>query len=46
MKLFRVYYNDGNIKIFGAQSIYDVVQYVVNVVGDDATSMIKIEEAH
>lgn len=43
-KTFRIYYNDGNRKLFDGENIYDVLSYVLFEQGDLASDIYKIEE--
>lgn len=46
MKTFRVYFIDGNQKLFEAENIVAVINYVVYALGFSATEIIKVEEVH
>lgn len=46
MKTFRVYFVDGNQKLFDARDIVAVISHVVYVVGYNACDIIKIEEVY
>ena len=44
MKTFRVYFTDGNQKMFEAGYIIDVLNYVVYELKFNASDIIKVEE--
>lgn len=41
---FKVYFRDGNQRIFSAENIYQVVNHVCFVLNYDAEDIIKVEE--
>ena len=44
MKTFRVYFQDGNQKLFEADNIVSVINFVVYELDENAENIIKVEE--
>ena len=44
MKTFRVYFQDGNRRLFEADNIVSVINFVVYELDENAENIIKVEE--
>lgn len=44
MKTFRVYFQDGNQRLFEADNIVSVINFVVYELDESAENIIKVEE--
>ncbi len=44
MKMFRVYFNDGNQRLFEAENIAMVINFVVYELNESAEDIYKVEE--
>ena len=44
MKTFRVYFQDGNQRLFEADNIVSVINFVVYELDENAENIIKVEE--
>lgn len=44
MKTFRVYFQDGNQRLFEAENIVSVINFVVYELDENAENVVKVEE--
>ena len=44
MKTFRVYFSDGNIKLYDAAGMVNIMQYLMTYYGMNTNKIVKIEE--
>lgn len=45
MKTFRVYFSDGNIKLYEGAGMINIMQYLMTYFGMRVNEIVKIEEA-